>query len=553
MDKQYKVIHYKSSEDVTSELLQKGFIEDLSTTQNKHFKFFDEYFRYHKIQTVVLEYEYIDKDYLDDYSFYYSKCFINYPKKCCRAHFFKSSFSKVDFEREILNNFGTEVIKAEETKCKSILSNSNYVGFIVFRPIPLTLIGRTCLRPYCNDNGDYNREYLIVHNYKVNLFGKTLHVRSLAFQEQDRAVSACATSALWSAFQSTGVIFHHSFPSPYEITKSATKYFQLSDTSFPNKGLMLSQMAHAIRAVNLESLTVGFINRSYMKAFIYAFIRGNIPVIIGMNLIDHRKLTKPIEIDFHAVTSSGYALGLDEGSDIPFEIVGKQELFNSKKPPNLFLRSSRMKKIYVHDDQIGPYSRIIFDDPKSQDEVDYCYRSLATHWSDLEPKYEHVRAYPNALLIPIYNKIRIPYVSILQIVIELNFCVNYDLFTNNDSEAKKFIVWDIYLATVSDLKSNLRKENFSSPVEKLNFLTSDLPKYLWVVDGIFKNVKVFSFIFDATDIEHGKMFLLSIHYDSPNSLKFKSIFNILRNKPEVFDSVHRKVQIILESYSDIKI
>ena len=39
-------------------------------------------------QSVLLEREYIDKDYLEDYSRYYVKCFNNGGHKCARLHFF---------------------------------------------------------------------------------------------------------------------------------------------------------------------------------------------------------------------------------------------------------------------------------------------------------------------------------------------------------------------------------------------------------------------------------------------------------------------------------
>ena len=41
---------------------------------------------------------------------------------------------------------------------------------------------------------------LLDREYKVSLFGIDLAINTIAFQEQDRVVSACATSALWSMY-----------------------------------------------------------------------------------------------------------------------------------------------------------------------------------------------------------------------------------------------------------------------------------------------------------------------------------------------------------------
>ena len=89
---------------------------------------------------------------------------------------------------------------------------SSYLGFIVVKPLPSTVIGRTCLVTY--GNKDRERNFPTVQNYPVHILGIELNVSSLPFQEQDTDVAACATSALWSVFNSTGRIFQHSIPSP---------------------------------------------------------------------------------------------------------------------------------------------------------------------------------------------------------------------------------------------------------------------------------------------------------------------------------------------------
>ena len=68
-----------------------------------------------------------------------------------------------------------------------------YLGFIVVKPLHTNPIGRTCLRTYPESN---NRKYPVLQTYEVGLYGHSLSVTSLAFQEQDRVVAACATSAI---------------------------------------------------------------------------------------------------------------------------------------------------------------------------------------------------------------------------------------------------------------------------------------------------------------------------------------------------------------------
>jgi hypothetical protein len=53
-------------------------------------------------KSILLEREYIDKDYLEDYVSYYVKCFGNNGEKCARLHFFKTDHIDHKFIEEIL-------------------------------------------------------------------------------------------------------------------------------------------------------------------------------------------------------------------------------------------------------------------------------------------------------------------------------------------------------------------------------------------------------------------------------------------------------------------
>ncbi len=87
------------------------------------------------------------------------------------------------------------------------------------------------------------RHYPATRRYDAHLLGLELAVESLAFQEQDTVAAACATSALWSVLQGTGVLYHHAITSPVEITKNATEHVRDASREFPNYGLYPVQMA----------------------------------------------------------------------------------------------------------------------------------------------------------------------------------------------------------------------------------------------------------------------------------------------------------------------
>ena len=149
-----------------------------------HSIYFDEYFRELKAKTIVVEPSYVDRDYLEDFAGYYVKCFESYGRWCTRLHFFDRLLTRPEFEATLRGDPGA--------LARGDLEGS-YLGFIVVKPLPETVVGRTCLKTY---PGNGRRQYPIVRRYKANLFGTALQVDTLAFQEQDREVAACATSAL---------------------------------------------------------------------------------------------------------------------------------------------------------------------------------------------------------------------------------------------------------------------------------------------------------------------------------------------------------------------
>ena len=139
-------------------------------------------------KTIVVEKKYIDRDFLEDFAGYYVRCFADYPRTCARLHFFDTSVSREAFD-SVLQGTPQEVSIEDLRK--------SYLGFIVVKPLPETIVGRTCLKTYGNADGKH-REYPTTQRCTAHLFGIDLEVWSVDFQEQDQVVAACATSALWS-------------------------------------------------------------------------------------------------------------------------------------------------------------------------------------------------------------------------------------------------------------------------------------------------------------------------------------------------------------------
>jgi hypothetical protein len=465
--------------------------------RKRHIKYFDAYLNEISANTMVVEYVYIDGDFLDDYSSYYVKCFHAYERHCTRIHFFSNQFTK-----RKLNN----VLRKTSASFASALQTA-YLGFIVVKPLPRTVIGRTCLKTYSSSP---ERSFLATRQYDVNLFGISLSVNSLAYQEQDRVAAACATSALWSIFHKTGKLFHHPILSPIEITKIATSDSFFRNRFIPSEGLTIEQMAHAIREIGLESFPINANDEYILQSTIYAYMKFGMPIALAIYLVDASGATHQFFPNGggHAVAVTGFRIDANRPA-IPIGGSG----FLSK--------ASKISKLYVHDDQVGPFAKMEFDGAKVVDKGEQL-NSLATNWTNFKGENAGVRAVPDTLLIPLYHKIRIPFEVVHKIIIDFDAIVEVYRQQNVLSVPQR-IEWDIYLSSITSLKSDISKCDTIDPQHKIHLLTENMPKYLWRAAAYSTNNLLFELVFDATDIEQGDFFITSVYHDLRICTELRSI------------------------------
>ena len=518
-------------------LIKWSDIDNKLLSKTIHLKYFEDYFNNIGAKTIVVERKYVDKDYLEDFAAYYVRCFHPYDRFCARLHFF-------DKEIKDNNDFKSLISKPDDEKIKEL--QEGYIGFIVVKPLPLTIIGKTCLKTYDDDGG--RRNYPIVRTYKANLFGIPLHTKTIAYQEQDSTVSACASTAIWAAFQGTGILFQHQIPSPVEITKAATYHTPFSNRHFPNKGLSIEQMAHAVRNVGLEPFLIDvskvvtnprkkFLSYHLCKGIAYAYLKAKIPLIFGFKLHDTTSYGSGINPRFmqsqskHAVTITGYSLKPKTKPDKFFE-------------QDFYLTSSRIDEIYVHDDGVGPFARMKFDkiEPTVLGRTD----SLSTSWINHNDTSGDVRAIPEILLIALNHKIRIPYNRILNIIREFN---SY-LVPGYSNRITK-IEWDIHLIEISEYKNFILHTPNINEEERFRLVTKDLPKYLWrALAKVDDNVLLFDILFDATDIEQGELFNDLVIFESSYVELLKTYFTYCPyNSKTVFSPPEKAILSAIENHA----
>jgi hypothetical protein len=451
-----------------------------------HSLYFEEYFSHLGARTILVENGYIDHDFLEDYAGYYVRCFHPYRRKCSRLHFFRCPLTQEAFE---------QIIGSQLTKGQVDSLQSDYLGFVVVKPLPQTVVGRTCLRTYEHHQ---RRFYPVTRHYPAHLFGIPLGVETLAFQEQDRVTAACATSALWSVFHATGVLFQHQILSPVEITRAAHAGAPTLARSLPSHGLHARQIAHAICSVGLEPVYLGAQDEYMLKARIYSYLRFGIPVLLIVDLYDLSE-AEPVFVGAHAVAVTGYSLAT--AAPAPNEQTG------------FLLNAARVEKLYVHDDQVGPFARMVLDGTTISTKVNgetAVLSSLSTSWN--ARCGGGVRAAPDLMLVPVYHKIRIPFDLILSVVMGFDALLER-LRAQGAAPLRSRPVWDICLCKVSDMKQEALLSAGINPDQRKEIALAPMPRFLWRGTASAEDAPMLDLLFDATDIEQGPLMCRAIEYD----------------------------------------
>lgn len=432
-------------------------------------------------KSVVCETNYIDRDFLIDHQTYYTRSFHNYPSRTARLHFFSKEFKHCDLESWILKNNEEEIDSLK----------SSYLGFSIIKPLPLTFIGRTALKKYAQT------QHCISRTYNVSLFGIDLEVDSIAFQEQDKAVSACATTSLWTLLHATQHFNVNDIDSPSTITLKAIAGSTAEINGFPNKGLRDFELLKALEAYGLKQhefkVNETSSSFSYTDAFdaIRCFLRSGIPVLAATRVFDDSQ------------NSETYSLKGEHA----LCILGFKDNCNGD-----------LESIYLHDDRVGSYVKadVIIDNTKKfVCKNNQPIENPGAHFSikvfGQEDSWNEVFTI-DSVKVATYHKIRVWYGLIIHASNTIQNIINkaIEQITNLESSLKNelYLDFNVKLVKSSEIKSEYLA-NTKQLENRREILLASFPKYVWVSRFFYRNTDgseteaVFDMIFDPTDSPAG--------------------------------------------------
>lgn len=182
----------------------------------------------HGVQSVVVEYRYIDADWRNEHAHFYGGTFRRYPSVTHRLHFFAAPVS---------SDFG-ELGELADL----------YRGYSVMRPLPGTPVGRTMIQAppaMAASNSTTAAE-------TVNLFGHALEVTAMPFISQDAQYLRCAHASIWMVLRHASLRYGVPKRLPADVREAAAGGFVVG-RQLPSDGLSASQMLNALDRLGLPT------------------------------------------------------------------------------------------------------------------------------------------------------------------------------------------------------------------------------------------------------------------------------------------------------------
>jgi hypothetical protein len=343
-------------------------------------------------QSIAIESHYVDKDYMEDHGVFYAKSFAQYPNHCQRVHFFSVPEGELSkrFDELVRVAPGEVYVSA----CKAF-SDQAYLGFCVIKPLSGSPVGRTVLR--LDGIRSSAKVKGLQRKYQSHICGVELTIHGLAFQQQDVAVAACATTAIWSSLQKARDHEDFGAATPAQITMLGARNAMPFGRAMPNEGLSLDQMCQAIQAVGIAPVLMKGVDCDHARGILHTCTRSEQAAILI--------LEQPNSETGHAVCLAG--IELDPSIKAPLSRYVSD-------------RASQTRAVLVHDDRYGPYIRATLDGQNHK------RGPILNLWIPQGPIPSAEQWILTQVLVPTHSKIRISPALLrkltLQAVVHLQAC-----------------------------------------------------------------------------------------------------------------------------------
>ncbi len=416
---------------------------------------------------VIVEREYIDKDYRDTFANFHAKRFNTPPSRCVRLHFFRDAISSESLREGSCFHEGNE-----------------YLGYSVIRATRPNSIGRTFLSHklrQCNDS------HLCLCDERVQILGERLDVRGFPFISQDVDATVCAESSLWMILRYLSNRYvHYAETLPFQITQLASNH-AVGSRVFPSPGLYSWQLAEALRLRNVSPMV--YSRKRYPEKFehlLYTYLESGFPILAT--------------VAGHVFVALGHSSDFSVAPDVADGQYRYTSAFN--------------KSLTICDDNGFPYQTLWQD------------RNLDTpncskyHFDDIQE-----------FIVPLPEKVFLPAEQAQQAIEKVLKDTFTGIDRLSPSLKNEDLTLRLFLTTGRALKAKLTSRGMGNSQVAALYRQIPLPHFIWIceisVTTEYQNdYKVRGeVIWDATRNAHEPNGWVALHYPEILVLDIGSIFN----------------------------
>ena len=244
-----------------------------------------------EVGAVLVEHDYIDKDYRSTFYNYYAKMGRPYRDDCVRIHF---------FDREV-----TFCGSPLDLKGPDDWLEDRYFGYIVLRPTIESTLGRSVLSPRIRIGARGNA---IQSVHKVHLLGYTFLVRGFPSMAQPADIAVCAHVSCWAILRHYSEQYsQHRELLVHDITRLAKPFDPGGLT--PSLGLTVYEAERIFQAAGCYPLMVvkqwedhtnGVGEDFKFYAQLLSYLESGFPLFVALE-------SEEMENEAHAIVVAGYS------------------------------------------------------------------------------------------------------------------------------------------------------------------------------------------------------------------------------------------------------
>ncbi|MCY4302018.1 MAG: hypothetical protein OXC68_09845 [Aestuariivita sp.] len=291
-----------------------------------------------EISGVLIEHDYIDKDYRSTFYNFYAKMGRPYRQDCVRLHFFDKD---VRFSDSPLD------LKSPDDRLED-----HYFGYVVLRPTITATLGRSLLSPRARVGA---QGVAIQTCHKIHLMGYTLSVQGFPSMAQHVDIAVCAHVACWAILRhySEQNTQHREFLL-HDITMLAKPFDPGGLT--PSFGLNLYEAERIFQAAGCYPLMIArewdtnkneWVNDDRFFAQLLSYLDSGFPLFVSLQ-------SEAMGNEGHAIVLAGYDWRNDR----------------AKSDEDISHVWSRVNSLLAVDDNLLPYSSVVvMDSMKSNEDI----------------------------------------------------------------------------------------------------------------------------------------------------------------------------------------